>query len=718
MAGIENLEKRILIEKYGKLIWFLRRQPWHAAHYLTGIALPPHERFWLGVYFGDTKENNVLASRGTSKSYTHASLAAPLKAVLYKDIAILTLSASGFRGGKELFKDAERMFLGQLKSQELPGDYLRASIARQRIIEKDPSIWTIALKSHSRYSTAPTNNPDQLRGLRANEVQLDERAFIDGMIPHKIIRPMLMVGMDFRRAAQGGDRNKMYQISTIDFTIRDWWNELQVAARDQKDEYNAWKARKEGDWQEYDRLHEENEGRLKTLSFSYTRIDYTDLLIPEFIVDDDQDMRYRVEYPREKNIEREDILRYDELDKVAYWYTYPVDKKGLEEPLRSGTVDPEIWKAEQRNIPISGSGNVFDHELIQKISERPISTGKKKRKEENEETDDEFYAPVMYSCGDPCVLGVDVARESDETTFVVIRLGEMAEGEFNPFIEKLDSKGRPMLGNTEWNHICWAESHRQMESTDAANKMRDIYERYNIVFTIPTAITLGIGGIAMDQKGGGSAIRDELGNPKPPLVNGAAKDGWVWDDVLKMYDPSDTKGFGHYSALNKPDKYWGGLRLINAQNADNMEWTFGARALMQVKKLYIAFWMPPSRWAWEKGLLNGAGEPDRVSPEFQKWVVGYEGIRRLKMQLLRLQTKVTESGAMKFVAPGDRTKEEGKKDLWAAMIYAVSLARMHLNEKTKESNIAPMVAPLILYTGSDGGMADVFEQESDDYTSW
>lgn len=712
MAAIANLEHRVLIERYGKLLWMLRRQPWHAAYYLAGIALPPHERFWLGVYFGDTKENNVLASRGTSKSFTHASLAAPLKAVLYKDLAILTLSASGFRGGKELFKDAERLFLGQLKSQELPGDFLRASVVGGRVINKDPSIWTLNVRSHSRYSTAPTNNPDQLRGLRANEVQLDERAFIDGVIPHKIIRPMLMVGMDFRRAASGGDRNKMYQISTIDFTIRDWWNELQVAERDSKNEYAAAQARKQGDWDEYDRLMAEDEGRLKTLSFSYTRVDYTDLLIPEYVTTLDGEKRYRVEYPREKGIEREDVLRYDEQDQIAYWYTYPVDKKGLEEPLRSGTVDPDIWMAEQRNIPISGSGNVFDHELLQRVAERPIPTGKTKRKEDNEDTDDEFYAPVMWSCGDPCVLGVDVARESDETAFVIFRLGELAEGEFSPFVEKVDGEGRPMLGFTDWNHICWAESHRRMEAGDVADKIREMKKRYNIIATIPTAVSEGIGGIAMDQKGGGGAVRDHLGNPKPPMENGQAVSGWNWNDVLKLYDPTDTEGFGHYSALNDPSHYWSGLRLINAQNADNMEWTFSIRALMQAKKLYIAFWMPPSRWAWEKGLLNSAGEPDKMNPEYQKWAVGYEGIRRLKMQLLRLQTKVSEHGVMRFVAPGDRTKEEGKKDLWAAMIYGGSLLREHLNAKTKMDTQTPMVAPIVLYTGNTGtNLPHIFEDQ-------
>lgn len=698
MSGISSVERKVVLDRFGRWLWVMRRQPWHAAYWLTGIVLPPHERFWLGVYFGDTKENNVVASRGTSKSFTHASLAAPLKSLLFKNITTLCLSASGFRGGKELFKDSERLHLGQLKSQEAPGAFMSASIVGAKTIQKDPSIWTIPYKSFSRYSTVPTNQPDQLRGLRANEVLIDERNTFPGEIVQKIIRPMLNVGSDFRRTAQGGAKNKVYQISTIDFTVRDWYPEIQVAQSLQQREYNAMQARKRGDWEEYDRLMNDRDGQLRTASFTLTRFDYTDLTIPEYINTLDGQRRYRVNYPLEAGVTREDILLYYEPDKTWYWMTYPVDLKGLEEPWRTGTVDAEIFLAENRNVFISSSGNVFDFDLIQKIAERPIPTGaKRKRKGEDDDDSDEFYAPILWSSGDPCVLGVDVARESDETSFVVIRLGELAEGEFTPFDPKMDKKGRPMYGETDWNHICWAESHRKMESSEVAAKIREMKERYNIIATTPSAINPGIGGIAMDKRGGGSAVRDDLGNPKPDVgEDGKPVPGWDWNKVLKFYDPEDTEGFAHYGALNDPSQYWHGLRLVATTNQDNVDWTFGTRALMQVKKLYIGYWTAPSKWAWEKGLLNANGEPDKHNPEFIKWQIGYDGIRRLKMQLLRLQTKVTETGVMRFVMPGDRTKEEGKKDLWAGLIYCVWLAREHLNARTKDTNVAPMAAPVIV----------------------
>lgn len=707
MAGIYSLEKRILYDTYGKLLWMFRRQPAHAAFWLAGVALPPHERFWMGVFFGDTKENSVVASRGTSKSFTHASLAAPLYGVLYKNVKITTLSASGFRGGKELFKDAERLFYGQLKSQESPGIFLLAATTRQRPVTKDPSLWEMAFKSNSTYNTAPTNNPDQLRGLRSNTLLIDERNTFDGEVVQKVLRPMLNVGMDFRRAASGGDDNKIYQVSTIDFTVRDWYPELQVAEGLEKREFEAAQARKEGNWDEYDRLLAENDNQLRTASFSMTKIDYTDLLIPEYVTTLDGQNRYRVEYPLESGIEREDVLRYDEGDRISYWYTYPVNKGDLERPLRDGTADPEIWLAEQRNVFIKSSGNVFDFDLIQRIAERPVWTAKdspgskwrKKTDEDDDITKEEYYAPVLYSCGDPCVAGFDYARESDDAAIIVIRLGELAEGEFDPFVPHFDNKGRTVLGKTSWNHICWAEAQPHLESGEFAEKMRDIYARYNII------ATFDIPGMALDQRGGGSAVRDDLGNPKPKVIDGKPDATFVFEEIMKIYDPEDTNGFAHYAALDDPSQYWGGLRLLATQNKDNVAWTYGMRALMQAKKLYIAFWMPPSRWAFEKGLLNGAGEPDRMHPEYIKWEVGYNGIRRLKTQLLRLQTKVSEKGTITFVMPGNRQKEEGKKDLWAAGIYAVSLAREHLNAQTKQDAEAPMVQPILIQANEMGALS-------------
>jgi hypothetical protein len=697
MKWSNNVEKTVVLEKYGQLLWGLRMPPHHAARWLFGIFLPPHERLGLVMFFAGYKENNVVWSRGTSKTFTFGSLAAPLACTLNKNFTPLLLSASGFRGGKEVLRDSERLFLGQLRDQRLPGAYAQVSLASAKPIEKDPSMWAMKFKSLSRYPTVPTNNPDQLRGLRSLMPIIDERNTFPGDIVQKIVRPTNMVGSSFRRPGQAAEGNRIWQQSTIDLTVRDWYPEIQVAQDLQRREYAAWQARQEGDWEEYDRLLSEKDGQLRGASFYHSRLDYTDLLIPEVVTTYDGTRRVRVDYPLEPGVLREHVLVTDETDGTAYWYTYPVDKKGAEEPLRNGTTDEEIWRAEYRNVFISASGTIFPYELIQQVAERPIWTAKEtpgtKRKRREDEEDDptreEYFAPVLYECGDPCVLGVDYARETDESAIVVIRLGELAEGEFDPFEVREDKEGRPVLGKTPWNHIVWAQSWRHLEADAFADIIRDFMRRYNVIHT-PT-----VAGIGLDQRGGGGNVRDALGNPKPTVVNGEVDPKWDFAKVLKIYDPEDEKGFSHYRGYTDP-QYWGGLRLLMTTQEDNDKWTLGARAWMQARKLFLGFWQPESRWAREKGFLTAMGEPDRLHPEYVKWAPGYEGLRRLKMQLLRLQTKLTETGKRKYLMPGDRNKEEGKKDLWAAMIYATGLAREHTVAKTKAATSAPNVDPVIV----------------------
>lgn len=686
MANL-SLDRKLVLDKYGKAIWTMRTLPCHAAIWMAGIFLPPHERFWLSAYFGPYKENNDLGSRGTSKTFVFGSMAPVLYGTLFKGSGMLTLSASGFRGGKLLLQDSERMILGQLLSQRLPGNYLRFGISGQRVIKKDPSIWALSFKSNSANSTAPTNNPEQLRGIRSTKAGLDERAFFDEEVPKKIIRPMLNVGQDFRNTATASDKNQLFQYSTIDMTMRPWWAELESAKELARREYEAQKARKAGDWDEFDRLMAEDSNRLQNASFRYSRFDYTDLIIPQIINTRDGQSSYKVSYPIEPGEDEANILRYDRVEEQYLYFTYPVDKDGIEEPLRNGTGDSELWAAENRNTPMASFGGIFTHELVQKASERPVWKPTKAQVEDGVEG---YYAPLLYTCGDPCVLGIDVARESDETTFVVIRLGEISGGTFKPFEERRDSDGRTLLGQTSWNHICWAEAHSKLQADEAAKVVRDLYARYNIIHSGDNA------GVAMDKRGGGSAVRDALANPKPDVNDGIVDMEFNWDETLKIFDPNDSD-YRHYAFRDDTEHFIGSLRLLATQNQDNFDWTYGMRAMMQQGKLLLAYWVPPSRWALEHGLVLPNGDPDRISPEYQKWERGYNGVQKLKYQLLRLQKKVAESGAVRFVMPGNRLKDEGKKDLWAAAIYSFSLLRAHLASEVKEDTPLVNVVPIVMH---------------------
>lgn len=134
-----------------------------------------------------------------------------------------------------------------------------------------------------------------------------------------------------------------------------------------------------------------------------------------------------------------------------------------------------------------------------------------------------------------------MAREQDETAFVVIRMGQLATGEFRPFNPKLDKQGRPCFGKTDFNHVCWAESHRRMPAGDVADRVRELMKRFNI------KSTYGLPTLGMDKRGGGAAVRDELANPRPPVVNGVPDPTWSWDTMLKVYDPTD-EDYMHYQA--------------------------------------------------------------------------------------------------------------------------------------------------------------------------
>lgn len=679
---LSSLEQRLLLDNYGKWLWILRLLPDYATHAIFGIALPPHERFLIRLFFSKYSENILVASRGTSKSFSVVSTASPAFALLHKDWKIAVLSASGFRGGKELFRDTDRLFNGELDSQDMAGPFALNCTRSGKVIEKDPSSWRISLRSNSNVTTVPTNNPEQLRGLRAHVVVIDERNTFDGETVDKVVRPMLNVGGNFRAPAAGTSRSKMWQVSTIDYTSRDWYPQIEAAKKLAVAEYEAAMARKRGDFREYHRLMNDNEQQLKFSSFSYTRMDYTDLLIPTEITANDGHV-YKVEMPLDPGVEKKDVCRYDYRDDKTYYYTYPVEKATIEKPLLDGVVDEEIWLAEQRNVFVEMAGNVYPQPLIDKISERPIYQPGQIPGFPN--IDDEFFAPLMYTCGDPCVLGVDVAREQDESSIIVIRLGEMATAAFDPTYSRTDSEGRALLGKTSWNHVCWAQTWKQRPYDELAEKIHEFRKRYNVLWTVYA------GGIGMDKRGGGMAVRDHLALPKPKMLdNGMPDPNWRLPEIL--YDPED-KLYEHFSTKD-PTKYLPMLRLIASSNLDNQDWVGSSKGLMQQGKLYIAYWRAPSSWALDLKI-------NEDNALYWEYLAGYNGIRRLKRQLGRLQREITESGVIRFVMPGDRTKEDGKKDLWAGYIYATSMARAHLVGRTIEDPLPPMVAPVAVEIGKN-----------------
>lgn len=691
-----------MLDHWGKWVWLLRALPSHATHHLTGIVLPPHERQLLRLYFSNYAENDIVASRGTSKSFCLCSMAPALDIALYSRRRDLVVSASGFRGGKLLFEDIKRLINGELNSQKLPGPFLSNSSRNgKKVVRQEPDRWVVDWATYSLLTTVPTNNDDTLRGIRARRIVIDERNTFDGVVVQQVIRPMANVMTEFDRIVSAEEDSAIFQVGTIDYTFRDWWKEIDQKKRLMEREYEAMQALTGGEKQKYEKLMAENDNELASASFALFRVDYTDLLIPEE-VDAYDGSRYRVRYPLPPHLTREDRCAWDDREERFLWYSYPVNKKLLEAPLRDGTMDEDLWRAEQRNVFITASGNVYSDELVRQASEKPIyGAGEIPGYDQGKSLEDqtkqgleqyEFFPPVLYSCGDPCVLGVDVARVKDESSFVVFRLGELAEGKFDWTGKTLDKELRPCYGKTSWNSVIWAESWPRMTAHEVAEKIRDLRRRFNLINT--SAKEEGYGGLGMDGRGGGQAVRDELSKPSAPVLSNGLPDP-NWKEPTRIYDPTDEM-FLHYQALDdEGGKYWSGLRLLTPSNAENWEWTRYTKAAMEQEKLFIGYWQSPSTWAAEKGITE-RGE------DYFKWLIGYNGIAKLKKQLVKLQIEWTAGGAIKVHMPGAKGTEDALKDLYSAFIYGWQVARQHLLN-TKEAPRVPQVDPVLVSIGSDSG---------------
>lgn len=686
------MDRAILTETLGRRLWFLRQFPSHAARLLTGSQLPSHERYLIDLYLrNDYRENNIVASRGTSKTFVLGSFSTALDTLLHKSFDTLVVSASGFRGGKMIFEDSKRMVNGELRDQRIPGPYLKNAAETQKVIKQEPDRWIIKWASTSQMMTVPSNNPEAMRGIRARKTVVDERNTFDGTVVQTVIRFMMNVGGAFEKIASDTTMNSIYQIGTIDYTFRDWWKEIDNARRLAKREYEAMQALEQQDWEQYDRLMAENKNELGTASFQYVRFDYTDLLIPKDLEDAETGERYEIRYPMPGHLVEADLLKFDDRENRYLWYTYPADKKGLEEPMLNGTMDEDLWLAENRNVFIEAAGAVYPDALVRKASEVSIYS---QGQVPGAEDDEEFFPPVMDRCGDPCVVGYDYAREKDDFATVVIRLGPCSDRKFDHKGEQKDKDGRPCYGKTPWSSVIWAETLNHVTAAQAADCIRDLRSRYNIINT--TEMENGFGGMGLDFRGGGSAVRDELANPKPRILDTGVPDP-NWKAPVRIYDPED-ESYQHFSAFDDPAKYWSGLRLLTPTNADNWEWTRYTKASMEQSLLFIGYWEAPSTWASKKGIVTMTGQRDQTDTEYTKWLTGYTGIKKLKNQLVRLQTEMTPSGLLKVVMPG-RGTEEGKKDLYSAFIYAWYMARQHIVNATKEDNLPPEVAPTLVSMG-------------------
>lgn len=641
-----DAEVELKFKAYGKYLTFLRRHPTHAARILFGIIIPPHESAMLEASWMGWKENFFKCSRGTSKTFTIGSLMAPLRAILFRNVKALLASASRFRGGKMILKDSERLVSGQLASQRLRGHWARKTIGHPKPIKREPDMWSMEFKSHSSAFTIPTNNEESVRGIRATVMVMDERNTFDGEVVQKVYIPFLVVGTDFESPARGADKNQAFYVGTIDYSYRDWYNEIMSAKDLAQIEYRVHRAMQTQDWDLYHSLMNQHKHRLADASLLYLRYDYTDLLIPTIIG------KYKVHYPGARM--GKDI-KFDNRDQCDLIYTYPVDKRQLESKLDEGIIDKESWEAEHRNVFIQASGSVYSPAMVEKVTGAIYSEQEElKRGWAAEDCGGHYVSPILYSCDDPCVLGVDVARTAAFSAFVIIRIGYSPIGmdETTPEYSLQTHRGK-----ADWANVIWAEQHQHLTSQDTAELIREMRKRYNIVAVRVSDIR----GIIMDARGGGVHVRDELANPSAPVnsMTGKPVPGWKAPD--KIYDPEDDE----FSSLIGDTKAWPGLNLLYTTDVMNQELVSFSRAQMEIRRLYIAPYRAQGDRDDSEGKLN----------------IGYLGVRVLKHQLLRIQAAPTPSGkSVRYIMPGDTNKPENQKDMLMAFLYACYGVRQLHNE--------------------------------------
>lgn len=316
---------------------------------------------------------------------------------------------------------------------------------------------------------------------------------------------------------------------------------------------------------------------------------------------------------------------------------------------------------------IRADGNVYPYDLIEKvIGPIFVASEERKRKWDLEEEGTRYLPPILYECTDPCVLGVDTARTQDFSAFVIIRMGSMPDqffGEINT--EYILQKH---MGPSPFNNVIWAEQHQQMTAKEVANKVRELRARYNIVATRNCA------GIAMDARGGGVTVRDELVNPSAVLDDETGLPVPGWQPPQKVFDPEDKDPRLGVEMLAQPNA-WFGLRLLYTTDVMNQEFVGFSKAQMQNGKLYI----------------GNSKSAKMVRDPSSGMYPGLVGLDVLKHQLLRIQAVSSPSGkSIQYVMPGDPSKIENKRDMLFAFLYACYALREWVTQQLRRESTIPV----------------------------
>lgn len=558
---------------YPEILLFYRHHEVLAVRDLLGINLAPHQRIDLRLMWRSNASNIFrVFGRGLSKTFD-LSVYLLLRAMLYSGSKLLPLGGGGFRQGKIILNEIERIIKGELNGQSSNGFALNMiDIGNKKsfsnLIHKDPDMWYIKLTNGSQIATAPIGQKgDAIRGFRAHVSAVDERKEMSKEIKQKIVKPFSIIGQSVVTDDNVPD-NVHIDSGTIEYEEDDYTQEYYEALR---------------------RVYDGDK------SYAVIKFVYADA--------------FQVAY--------DDNYKYDSkyfLHKMKQWktrYNILVDK--IEDDLENATTDIESWRSEYLCEPMRATGDFYSFNIIKNASKKKIYTDEEYFQMETDDDVFQFLAPQKEFYSDPCILGIDVARENDLTAFVIIRLGAHAVGDFDK---------RMQSGHTEYNNIIWAYQEPNMHDPEVAIKIYNILEKFNIVR------------IAMDKRGGGTGVRDQLYH--------VVKDGKVNANII--YDPEDDGNNGIATLMHGQD---GSpiLRLLTYSDEDN---TKVNRAI---------------RTAMENGRLFFSGG-DELRDDGLKDIQYY--INTIQKQFKMIKTKPTKNWQHFYT----ENPKKYHKDLYSATIYA------------------------------------------------
>lgn len=504
--------------KYLKVIWWLREHPVHAVWILFGLKLSPHQRITFKKMW-TAKTVGLKLSRGLSKTFLDG-LYLVLRAVLYKNATQIVLTR-GFRGGKMVLREAcQEIINSQLASQRNKSYALRclenykktAKAYSVRVINKDPDMWVIRFSHGSNIQTGPLGKDiqktSQLRGLRANTTLiLDEAADIGDDLYTAVIRPFGRVGTD---PVEGANENIESSLTRIESgTIK-------------------------YDWQRYTRELNGIEKKFRAGDDSYAIVEFNY-----------EDCFHWINNERPDDF-ISDVKKLLKSKKVNF--TYKVNLQDIFDELSNGATSWEDFLSENKNKIQISEGTEFASHLLEMISSTEIDSKYLDTVDDQEsiffdpEKFDKHLFPLLTS-EDPCILGVDPARESDDAAFVLVRVGPMRKCRA-PFCDVINSK-----------------TFNQVEFKDLYLTIRQYLNDFP-----------NIKKIIMDVGGGGYALRDLLWRPT--------------DGSLPIFDPSDE---------NTPEEVrmtgLGILQMDQSTNEKNTTRVNFVKAQMQSMKYLLSPFM-------------------------------------------------------------------------------------------------------------------------------